>query len=311
MAHPRPFRFGVTAHDAHSGDEWCAFARKIEDLGFATLMVPDHFGTQLAPVSALAVAATSTTTLRVSMLVAANDFRHPVVHAKELATLDVMSGGRVDWGVGAGWLAPEYKAAGLTFDKARVRVDRLAEAITVMKGLFSDGPVTHTGPHYRVTELDGYPKPVQRPHPPLLVGGAKRRMLTLAGREADIVGLAPLPNTDSDAPVTRDRIEENLTRQQAWIRAGAGDRYRDLEIAATAFPVIVDGDHDARTRRLGGRLSMEPEAVVASPHMLVGDVERICDTLEAHRARWDVSYVTVAATAVDTFAPVVARLAGT
>lgn len=310
MAHPRRFRFGVTAHDARSGDEWRAFARKVEDLGFASLMVPDHFGTQLSPVSALAVAAASTTTLRVSMLVAANDFRHPVVLAKELATLDLLSGGRVDWGIGAGWLAPEYKAAGIPFDRPRVRVDRLTEAITVMKALFSDDPVTHTGPHYRLTGLDGYPKPVQRPHPPLLLGGAQRRMLTLAGREADIVGLAPRPNPGSGAPVTRARIEDDLARQNEWIRAGAGGRYEELELNVTAFPVIVDADHDSRAARLGKRLGTEPEAVFASPHMLVGSIDRICDTLEAHRARWDVSYVTVAAAAVDAFAPVVARLTG-
>ena len=182
MAHARRFRFGVTAHQAGSGAEWKALSRKVEDLGFSTLFVCDHLGDQLAPVPALAAAAEATTDLRVGVLVACNDFRHPVIQAKEVATLDVLSGGRAEWGVGAGWLAPEYEAAGLAFDPGPVRVDRMQEAVAVMKALLGDGVVTHEGRHYRVTNLDGRPKPVQRPHPPLLIGGARKRVLRFAGQ---------------------------------------------------------------------------------------------------------------------------------
>jgi probable F420-dependent oxidoreductase len=303
-----PFRFGVTAHTAVSGDEWRALCRRVEDLGYSSIALPDHFGEQLAPIAALATAA-SVTTLRVGMLVAANDFRHPVVHAKELATLDLLSDGRVDWGMGAGWLAPEYRAAGIPFEPARTRVDRLAEAVAVMKALFADGEAVFDGAHYRVDALDGQPKPVQRPHPPLLVGGAQRRILTLAGREADVVGIAPVP-PDASGPSTRARIEAGVDRQLAWIRAGAGDRYADVELNMVPFPVILDDDPVARSERLGPRLKMTPDAVLAAPHVWVGGVEGICDSLEQRRERWGVSSWTVPVAWVDTAAPIVARLAG-
>lgn len=305
----RPFTFGVTVNDAGSSQEWRALARRVESLGFRSLFVPDHFGKQFAPFSALAVAATVTTTLRVGMLVGCNDFRHPALLAKEIATLDVLSDGRVDWGMGAGWFAPEYKATGLPFDHAPVRVDRLIEAVSVAKATFGEVPSTYAGTYYRVTDLDGYPKPVQRPHPPLLIGGAKRRMLEFAGREADIVGIAPIPKSAGSIQ-TRVEVESNVDRQLSWIRGAAGERWPQLECSMVVFPVIIDDDRDVRAERLGARLGMRPEAVLASPHIWLGTAEQICETIEERRRRWSVSSWTIPVGAIKAAAPIVDRLYG-
>jgi probable F420-dependent oxidoreductase len=309
MVNARPFRFGVTAHRAGSHKEWRELCRKVEDLGYSSIAVPDHFGEQLAPIAALTTAAAVTTNLRVGMLVAANDFRHPVPHAKELATLDVLSDGRVIWGMGAGWLAPEYHAAGIAFDRPGVRVDRLGEAVAVMKAIFADGPASFDGSHYRVSGLEGHPKPVQRPHPPLLIGGARHRILGLAGREADIVGIAPVPNNGSEA-ATRARLEAAIDAQLGWIRDAAGDRFGDLELNMVAFPVILDEDRVARAVKLAPRLRMTPDAVLAAPHVWVGGVDGICEALEQRRERWGVSSWNVPVALLDRAAPVVARLGG-
>ena len=162
----RPFRFGVIAYDAQSKEEWVAKARRIEQLGYATLLVPDHLGKQLASVPAILTAAEATRSLRVGSYVFANDFRFPVMLAKEAATLDVLTGGRFEFGIGAGYLRSEYEQAGLPYDAASVRVSRLEETIQVVKGFFADEPLTFSGRYYTVTNLDGFPKPVQRPHPP-------------------------------------------------------------------------------------------------------------------------------------------------
>ena len=296
-----------------SGDELRALSRKVEDLGFATLVVPDHFGDQLALMPALATALESTSRLRVGALVACNDFRHPVVHAKELATLDLLSKGRVEWGIGAGWLAPEYKSAGIAFDRAGVRVSRMIEAVAVMKGLFGPGATSHRGAHYVVTELDGQPAPVQQPHPPLLVGGSQRRMLTFAGREADIVGIAPsMAGRRSPPPGSgrRATVEEAVDVQVGWVKAAAGARFDDIELNMVAYPTLITDDAETSAAKLAGALKLEPPEVLASPHVWLGRVEQICDTLETRRERWGVSYWVVAAANLDAVAPVVARMAG-
>lgn len=312
MAHARPFRFGVTAHTATSGDGLRSLSRKVEDLGFATLVVPDHFGDQLALMPALATVLESTSRLRVGALVACNDFRHPVVYAKELATLDLLSGGRVDWGIGAGWLAPEYKSAGIPFDRAGVRVDRMIEAVAVMKGLFGSEVTSYSGAHYTVRELDGQPKPVQQPHPPLLVGASQKRMLTFAGHEADIVGVVPAgagrQSPTSDGP--RPTVEEAVDLQIGWVRAAAGDRFAAIELNMVAYPALITDDPERSAAKLAAPMKLDPSEVLASPHVLLGSVERICDTLEARRERWGVSYWVVAAMNLDALAPVVAHMAG-
>jgi probable F420-dependent oxidoreductase len=306
-----PFRFGASAHQAPSADAWRRLGRKLEDLGFSTLLVPDHLGDQLSPVPALATAAESTSTLRLGVLVSCNDFRHPAVYAKELATLDVLSGGRVEWGMGAGWLETDFKSAGIPFDPPGVRVDRLQEAVAVMKGLFGDGPVTHEGKQYQISGLNGSPKPLQRPHPPLLIAGAGRRMLSFAAQSADIVGIAPSWSSRRIGSIEPTKTVVGAADDQfAWIREGAGDRLRDIEINMNAYPAIVTADREGRAGTVADPLGLDPAQVLASPHLWLGTIDQLCESLLERRERWGVSYWVVPAPAIDAVAPVIGRLAG-
>ena len=196
MTKLRPFRFGVSVHGSKSRAEWIGVARQAEVLGYSTLLIPDHLGDQLSPIPALLAAAEATSTLRVGSLVFDNDFRHPVMLAKEAATLDVLSGGRLELGLGAGWMKPEYERAGIPFERASVRIEKMEEAIQIVKGLFADGPLDFAGQYYTITGLEGFPKPVQRPHPPLHIGGGGQRLLSIAAREADIIGFIPRARAD-------------------------------------------------------------------------------------------------------------------
>lgn len=308
----RPFRFAASAHQAASADEWRELARRVEGQGFETLVVSDHLGAQLSPMPALAVAAEATSTLRVGTLVSCNDFRHPVVHAKEIATLDLLSGGRFEWGIGAGWLASEYAAAGMPFDPAGTRVDRMQESITLMKRYFTEETVEFSGRHYRTSGLAAEPKPLQRPHPPLLVGGAEPRVLAIAAREADIVGIAPSPRGRriGDRPPL-ETVEAAIDRQLDDLRVAAGDRYLQLELNMVAFPVIVTNDRTERAERVAANLGLEPEQVLASPHAWIGSVEQITAALLEYRERWGVSYWAIPAATSAVVAPIVAQLAGT
>ena len=308
----RSFRFGVNVPRTASGADWSALCRKVEDLGFATLVMPDHLGDQFAPMAALGAAFEATDKLRMGVLVACNDFRHPVIHAKELATLDVISAGRVEWGTGAGWLAHEYEMSGIQFDDAPVRVDRMQEAVHLMKLLFQDGPVTSRGEHYEVQGLDGQPKPVQKPHPPLLIGGAAKRMLEFAAREADIIGVAPSLRARSIAGAPPlESVGAATDRQLGWIRDAGGGRAESPEISMVAYPVVVTKEREERAEGLADRLGFTPSEVLASPHVWLGTLEQIADSLAVCRERWGVSYWSVPARSVGAIAPLVDRLTGT
>src|SRR3954451_2387579 len=158
----RPFRFAVFAYNEDSRQEWEEKARRVEALGYAILVMPDHFLNPLTPVPALAAVAAATTTLRIGTIVFANDYRHPVVLAKEAATLDLLSDGRFEFGLGAGWLQKEYDQAGIRFDPAGVRIERMVESLGIIKRLWGEEPVTHHGTHYAIEGLNGLPKPVQK-----------------------------------------------------------------------------------------------------------------------------------------------------
>jgi len=311
MAHPRRFRFGVQLHSASTAKGWADAARRAEDLGFSSLFLPDHFGDQFAPVAALMAAADATTSLRVGTLVLDNDYRHPVVMAKEMATLDVLSEGRVELGLGAGWLNSDYEQSGILQDPPSVRVDRMEEAITVLKGLFAEGPFTFHGDHYTVSALNGLPKPVQSPHVPLLIGGGKRRVLAIAGREADIIGINPtMPNGAADADAARTGLADATDEKLRWVKEGAGDRFDDLEINLLTFACMVTDDRAALVEKLAPAFGLAPADVAAFPHALIGSIDQICEDLEARRQRWAASYIVVQQDAMDSIAPVVARLAG-
>lgn len=307
----RRFRFGVNPHGAADAAEWTAIARKAEDLGYATLLVPDHLNPQLAPFSALAVVAAATTTLRIGTQVLCNEFRPPVVAAKELATLDLLSGGRLDWGMGAGWLPNDVDALG-GMPAPSVRVDRLIESIGLMRSLFSGEPVRHDGEHYRVDLAGARPLPVQRPHPPLLVGGAQRRLLTFAGSVADIVSISPGLAARAFGPFGASMsVEANTDRQVGWVRAGAGERFADVELSVVAMPAKVTDRPREAAEEIAPNLGLTSDEVLRSVHVLLGSVDEICERLVERRERWGISNVVIPWGCADGFAPIVARLAGT
>ncbi|MDZ7733947.1 MAG: TIGR03621 family F420-dependent LLM class oxidoreductase [Acidimicrobiia bacterium] len=284
------------------------------DLGHpVTLLMPDHFGGQLALVPrGRWPRPTPPSGLTVGALVMCNDYRHPVVHAKEIATLDVLSEGRVEWGIGAGWMNTDYEQSGIAHDRAGVRIERLAEAVAVMKDLFADGPTDRSSTHYTISGLDGQPPPAQRPHPPLLIGGGGQRLLTLAGREADIVGIAPSASTGAvDATAVADAAAERTDRKLDWVRTAAGNRFADIELNALVFASIVTDDREGTAEQVGAAMGFSPEETLATPHALIGDVDQICESLEERRERWGFSYVVVQGPAMEAFAPVVERLSGT
>lgn len=248
----RPFRFGVQASKAADRAGWVDLARRVEAHGYSTLTMPDHFDDQLAPVPALMAAADATERLRVGALVWDNDYRHPLVLAKELATMDVLSDGRLEIGIGAGWMRTDYDSAGLPYDPAGVRVDRFVEALAVMKGLFGDEPVTFAGTHYRITAHQGRPTPVQRPWPPFLIGGGGRRVLSIAGREADIVGVnATLVNGKIDGAALASMGPAAVDEKVGWVRAAAGERLGDIEMNVRSFFVRVTDDRTGTARHRG------------------------------------------------------------
>lgn len=309
---PNPFRFGVQCGHADDAAAWTELARKAEDLGFSTLTMGDHLDAQFAPTVGLTAAAAATTSLRVGALTYANDYRHPVVLAKEAATLDVLSGGRLELGVGAGWMTTDYEQAGIALDRPGVRIARLAEALTVLRALFADGPVDVDGDHYTVRGLEGTPKPVQRPHPPILIGGGGRRILELAAREADIVGINfNLHGGRIDASVGPDGTAEHTAEKIGWVRAAAGDRFDALELQVRIHLAVVTDDRQALAEQLAPAFGLTPEAALASPHSLAGTVDQIVDDLVEQRDRFGISYIGISADSIDAMAPVVARLAGT
>jgi probable F420-dependent oxidoreductase len=295
-----------------SAREWAELARKVEDLGYSTLTCADHLDDQFAPVPALAAAAAATTTLRLGTLVLANDFRHPVVAAKDAATLDLLSEGRLELGLGAGWMTTDYETSGIPLDPAGVRIDRMAEGLAVIRGLMADGPFSFEGEHYRIDGLEGFPKPVQRPHPPIVIGGGGPRVLRFAAQHADIVGL----NVNLAVGVIDDRAGPNATEDATQakvdlVRDAAGDRFDEIELQVRVHAVVVTDDRQGMAELMAPALGISPAAALASPHALAGSPEEIAADLQARRDRWGISYLGVSIDALDALAPVVARLAGT
>jgi probable F420-dependent oxidoreductase len=313
MAHPRPFRFGVQLSHAASGSDWAELARKAEDLGYSSLFLPDHFGAQLSPGPALVAAAAATTSLRVGTLVLDNDYKHPVVTAKEMATIDLLSDGRLELGIGAGWMSSDYDQSGIAMDPPGVRVDRLAEGIAVLKGLFAPGPFSYDGRHYRIDQLDGQPKPVQLPHPPLLVGGGGPQVLALAGREAQIIGINPaIRSGQADATAARDGVAASTDQKVRWVREAAGGRYADIEINLLIYGCMVTDERASTIETMAPLFGLEPGELADYPHAWIGSIDEICHSLEAGRDRWDASYLVVQGPeAMQAAAPIVARLTGT
>ncbi len=285
-----------------------AFARHVEALGYDTLVMPDHFGARFALAPALVLAAEATDRLRVGSLVYDNDFRHPALLAQEVASIDALTDGRFEFGLGAGWLKSEYDAAGLPFDEGRTRVERMTEALFVVKALFSATPVSYEGRFYRLTGLTGSAKPKQEPHPPVLIGGGGRRLLTLAAKEADIVSVMPRSRRDGSGLEDADASPEAFARKVGWIRDAAGDRFSAIELNTLVQTVVIrDHPRDAAAP-LAKEYGMGVDEVFETPLVLIGSVDQIADALEQRRERFGLSYVTVFEKDLENLGKVINRL---
>ncbi|MEX2393635.1 MAG: TIGR03621 family F420-dependent LLM class oxidoreductase [Actinomycetota bacterium] len=310
MAHPRKFRFGVQISSAPDRKGWLEQIRKAEDLGYTSVFMPDHFGDQLGVIPALMTAAENSN-LRIGGLVLDNDYKHPVVLAKEIATLDLLSEGRLEFGIGAGWMRTDYEQSGIPYDPPKVRVDRFEEALKVFKGAFGEGPFSFEGEHYTITNYDGQPKPVQKPYPPILIGAGGKRMLRIAAREADIIGInMNLAPGEVGPEMVKDGTAERTDLKLAWVREAAGDRFDDIEFNCLIFMAAITDDRRAQAEQVGPMFGLTPDEALEVPIGLVGTVDEICELLEQRRERWKMSYYVVQGGAMEDLAPVVERMAG-
>ena len=319
MTNKRPFRFGVHSSDAPSGEAWATAARRYESMGFSTLMLRDHFDRQLAPIVAMTAAACATTTLRVGCLVFDNDYRHPLVLAKEMATLGRLSGGRVEVGLGAGWMEPDYSQSGIPFDAPRDRASRLEEAVTIIKAFFAGGSVDFSGEHYTITGHEMYPESHQQPRPQILLVAGGPRMTRLAANEADIVAINPAKKSNAEWADQNvgDASFEAVDRKVNAIRETAGARFDDIELQIVVPFVVPTDDRDGTAQAIADSLPADPgidvsaKTVLSSPFVLIGTEDQICETLIERRERWNLSYYVFNDDSIDAVAPIVSRLAGT
>jgi len=273
--------------------------------------MPDHYDEQLAPVPALMTAANVTTTLRIGALVWDNDYKHPAVLAKELATMDVLCDGRLELGIGAGWMISDYEQMGMPYDSAKIRIDRFVEGIKVIKGAMAQGPFSFSGEHYTITGYNGTPKPIQAPCPPILIGGGGKRVLSIAAREADIIGInatmsAGVVGADTFLTMTAQAVDEKVD----IVRVAAGARLADIEMNVRAFLVNITDDAAGAAADIAAMIGVEPRMVEETPFALVGPPSKLIEDLIAGRERWGLSYIIVGDDQIDAFAPVVSALNG-
>ncbi len=328
MSNPRPFRFSIQCFNTDSPANWRALIQKTEDLGYSTFFLADHFLSEgpalestfhppqlLAAVPAMAMALEQTKTLRVGCRVFCNDYRQPFVLAKEAATMDYLSEGRLEFGLGAGWIRNEYEAVNLPFDEFPQRFERFAEFVHAYKAFMSGEPLNLEGDFIRWSGFHGTPAPAQTPHPPLMIGGGSKKILEFAGAEADIVSLnfnnragmlGPDGMNSGMAAATAKKID--------WIKTGAAGRFDDIELEIGAYNTIITDHPEPTAQAIGDALGMSGEDILSHPHCLIGSVDFICDELQRRRETYGISYIAVLDDGqnnmVEAFAPVVARLAG-
>lgn len=289
---------------------WVELARRAEAAGYATLTMPDHFDDQFAPVPALQCAADATTSLRLGALVYDNDYKHPVVLAKELATMDVLSEGRIEIGLGAGWMISDYEQSGIEYDPPGVRVSRMLEGFEVIKGALGPDPFSFAGEHYTITDYSGFPKPIQT-QPPVLIGGGGKRVLSFAARNADIVGVnANLASGKIDDRTISSMAAPVVDERLGWVRDAAADRFDEIELNIRTFLVTVSDDVDGSYAALATMSGLAVDVIEDSPYALVGPPSKLVEDLLARRERWGFSYIIVGQDELDSFAPVIAALDG-
>jgi probable F420-dependent oxidoreductase len=315
MSHEHKFRFAAQLSTTPKGtaQSWAEQARRAEDLGYATLLMPDHFGDQLAPIPALAAVAAATSTLRMGSLVFGNDYRHPVVLAKEAATLDVLSDGRFELSLGAGWMKTDYEEAGMTYDTPKVRVDRFEEAVQVIQGLLrTDGAYTFDGDFYHVHAHTLLPRPVQRPGPPLIIGGGGKRVLSFAARHADIVSINVNLREGTGGPETAPNASPERTREKlAWVKEAAGDRFDQLELNALIGFVMITDDRSSIIEAMAPHFGISSDDALHIPLALLGTLDQMEEELQWRRQEYGISYWSIEADSWEALGPVVSSLSGT
>lgn len=310
MSHP-PFRFTLQASRCRTVAEVQDVAVRAEGLGYHALTIADHFDAQIGPLTALAAAAAVTTTLQLGTLVLSNDYRHPVVLAKEIASLDELSNGRLIFGLGAGWDVGDYEHAGIPMDRPGLRIERLSEALDLYDALFSGDVVAHAGTHYQVHGLVGAPRPVQRPRPLLMLGGGGPRMLRLAAERADIVAVnVNLSGGRIDASVGVDATAERTDEKVSWIAAAAVARPTPPIRQVRLHVAAVTDDVEGMAELFAGGLGLTPAQAKESPFQVAGTIGHIVELLEQRRERWGFSDIGLSAGAMEDLAPVVDQLAG-
>lgn len=309
MTASKKFRLAMQMTSMPTGAAWLDLARRFEDDGYDTISMPDHLGPQFAPVPALAAVASVTSRVRLSMFVLANDFRRPAVLAKEITTLDVLSNGRVELGLGAGWNAAEYAQQGVRFDKASERIERLAEAVTILRRAFAGERFSHEGEHYTAVDLDVLPRPVQSRIPFVLGGGAKK-MLTLAGQQGDVVGIATNNSLRTKEVGGSTGLAEDVVAEQiSWVRDAAGPRLAEIELNIRVLGVAVRPTREEGAEALAPELG-DPEMLLRSPFVFVGPVEAIAEQMQRYREQFGISYYTVSQRHGEQLAPLLPLVAG-
>lgn len=316
-----PFRFAVQATNAAGARAWRDTVRRVEDLGYTTLFLADHYlgpgaaqreartpRQGLAPIAAMAAAAACTEKLRIGCRVFCVDYHVPAVLAKEAATLDLLSDGRLELGIGAGWSGVEYTAMGLDFDSPGRRIAKSAEVVSLIKAHWGGEELDCSGEFVDVHGYAGRPRPVQQPHPPMMIGGGGRRVLSLAGREADIVNISNVPFVARDA----DGLDPQAVAQRrtGFVRAGAGARFGRLDVESSPYFTEITDDPETALARLAQSTGISAELLRDHPNVLIGSPEHVVETLHSRRETFDVNYVTVQQSQIESFAPVVADLHG-
>jgi probable F420-dependent oxidoreductase len=317
-----PFRFGLQSFNADSGQQWADRVRKAEDLGYSAIHLADHLlgpgpaleaanhpVQNLAAIPAMAYAAAVTNTIKIGCRVFCIDYHVPVVLIKSALTIDLLSNGRLEFGLGAGWIKSEYAGVGIAFDEPRVRIDRLADVIAGVKAFRGDGAAEIANDTLNWKDFEGLPKPVGRA--PIIVGGGSPRVLRLAGREADIVSLN---FNNRSGMIGADGLQKSTAAETlkkiGWIKEGAGDRFGELELEIGIIANLVEGDVGPVVAQFATMFGCTEEETLHHPHMLFGSVDAVCDQIERRREQYGISYFTVQEDSIDSFAPVVARLAG-
>ena len=315
MPHDHRFRFAAQLSTTSDGSAqaWADQARRAEDLGYSALLMPDHFGDQLAPVPALVAVAAATSTLRMGSLVFGNDYRHPVVLAKEAATIDVLSEGRFEMSLGAGWMRTDYHEAGMAYDPPRVRVERFEEAVRVVQGLLrTDEPFSFDGTYYQIAGHHLRPRPVQLPGPPLTIGGGGKRVLSFAARHADIVSINVNLREGTGGPETAPNGSPERTREKvAWVREAAGARFADLELNALIGFVMITDEAAGMAEAMAPHFGISPADALHIPLALLGTLDEMVEELEWRRQEYGISYWSIEADSWEAVGPVVSKLTGT